>query len=134
MDYWNFAGCLWSYWFCFYIIDWFLFQDYWEDYNRWARDPKYVWFGKFLLNHSLFDCRKGISEDSYLLKSFFRGADLTKRERNELNDQGIHILNTKAIGYSSQYIYEGESYDELRKVSKFENNHLILETHGLWLN
>ena len=69
--------------------------------------------------------------DSDFINSFFRGAVLTEGERNELNDQGIHILNTKAIGYSSQCIYEGESYDELRKVSKFKVNHLILEDHGL---
>ena len=45
---------------------------------------------------------------------------MTERERNELNNQGIRILNTKAIGYSSQFIYQGyESYDELREVAKF---------------
>ena len=64
------------------------------------------------------------------LNSFFRGAILTEREKNELNNQGVLILNTKAIGYSSQLIYEGEDYDELRKVSKFKVNHLILGDHG----
>ena len=63
--------------------------------------------------------------DSDFINSFFRGAVLTEIERNELNDQGIHILNTKAIGYSSQFIYEVESYDQLRKVSKFKVHHLI---------
>ena len=53
---------------------------------------------------------------------FFRGAILTEIERNELNDQGIHILNTRAIGYSSQIIYRGYSYDALRKVAKFNLN------------
>ena len=51
---------------------------------------------------------------------------MTEREKNELNNQGIRILNTKATGYSTQFIYEGESYDELRKVSKFKVNHFIL--------
>ena len=63
--------------------------------------------------------------------SFIRGAVLTEGERNELNDQGIHILKTKAIGYSSQYIYRGYSYDDFRKVSRFKVNHLILGDHGL---
>ena len=58
-------------------------------------------------------------KDFDLINSFFRGAVLTERERNGLNDQGIHILNTKAIGYSSRHIYRGESYDKLRKLSKF---------------
>ena len=69
--------------------------------------------------------------DSDYINNFFRGAVLTEGEIKQLNDQGIHILKTKAIGYSSQLIYKGENYDELRKVSKFENNYLILETHGL---
>ena len=47
---------------------------------------------------------------------------MTEREKNELNTQGIHILNTKAIGYSSRYIYRGRNYDELRKVAKFNVN------------
>ena len=62
------------------------------------------------------------NEESHLINSFFRGAILTEKERNELNDQGIHILNTKAIGYSSQFIYRGDSYDALRKVEKFNFN------------
>ena len=69
--------------------------------------------------------------DSDFINSFFRGAVLTERERNELNDQGILIFNTKAIEYSSRLIYEGESYDELRKVSKFKVNNLIIGDHGL---
>ena len=63
--------------------------------------------------------------ESDLKNSFFRGAVLTAREKNELNNQGIHILNTNAIAYSSQFIYRGYSYDALRKVSKFKVNHLI---------
>ena len=61
---------------------------------------------------------------------------MTERERKELNNQGILILNTKAIGYSRRLAYEGEllrrtlGYDELRKVSKFKVNHFILEDHG----
>ena len=70
-------------------------------------------------------------KDSDLINSFFRGAVFTERERKVLNKQGIRILKTKAIGYSSQYIYEGESYDELRKVSKLKVNHLVLGDHGL---
>ena len=69
--------------------------------------------------------------ESDLINSFFRGAILTEKERTELNNQGIRILNTKAIGYSSKYINGGASYDKLRKVSKFKVNHLILETHGV---
>ena len=69
-------------------------------------------------------------KDFDLINISFRGAVLTETERKELNNQGVLILNTKAIGYSSQYIYEGESYDELRKVSKFKLNHLILGDHG----
>ena len=64
-------------------------------------------------------------------KKIFRGAGLTKRERKELNKQGIHILKKKAIRYSRQYTYGGDSYDELRKVSKFKNNNLISGDHGL---
>ena len=55
-------------------------------------------------------------KDSDLINICFRGAVLTERERNELNNQGIHILNTKAIGYSNQLIYRGYSYDQLRNV------------------
>ena len=44
---------------------------------------------------------------------FFRGAILTETERNELNNQGICILNQKAIEYSRQYIYEGDNNDKL---------------------
>ena len=90
----------------------------------------------FFLNQSSFDCRKCVHDfpemfqigvkDSDFNDISFRGAVLTEREKNELNNQGIRILNTKAIGYSSQYIYEGESYDELRKVSELKVNHLIL--------
>ena len=69
--------------------------------------------------------------DSDYINNFFRGAVLTEGEIKQLNDQGIHILKTKAIGYSSQYIFEGESYDELRKVSKLKVNQLILGDHGL---
>ena len=57
---------------------------------------------------------------------------MTERERNELNGQGILILNTKAIGYSSQYIYRGYSYNELRKVSKFEVYRLIVPAGKAW--
>ena len=46
----------------------------------------------------------------------FRGAVLTERERNELNNQGIRILSTTAIEYSNVFNYDGESYDELRKI------------------
>ena len=63
--------------------------------------------------------------DSDFINSFFRGAVLTERERNELNNQGIRILNTKAIGYSSQVTYGGDTYDELRKILKFKVHHLI---------
>ena len=63
--------------------------------------------------------------DSDFINSFFRGAVFTESERNELSNQGIRILNTKAIGYSNEYIYEGETYDELRKISKFKVHHLI---------
>ena len=63
------------------------------------------------------------NEESHLINSFFRGAILTEKERNELNNLGIRILNTRAIGYSSEFIYEGYSYDELREVSKFEAYH-----------
>ena len=59
---------------------------------------------------------------------------MTERERKELNNQGIYILETKAIEYSSQYIYEGENYDELRKVAKFNINPLILGDHDQWLD
>ena len=52
----------------------------------------------------------------------FRGAVLTDKERNELNKQGIHILKKKAIRYSSQLIYGGQSYDALRIVAKFNFN------------
>ena len=69
-------------------------------------------------------------KDSDLINICFRGAVLTEREKNELNNQGIRILKTKAIGYSSQYIYERESYDALRKFSKFKVNHLVLGDHG----
>ena len=60
---------------------------------------------------------------------------MTERERNELNNQGVLILNTKAIEYCRLAI-EGEllrrtlGYDELRKVSKFKVNHFILGDHG----
>ena len=56
---------------------------------------------------------------------------MTERERNELNNHGIRILETKAITYSSQIIYRGDSYDALRKVSKLKVNNLILGDHGL---
>ena len=68
--------------------------------------------------------------DSDFINSFFRGAVFTERVRNELNNQGIHILKTKAIGYSSRFIYRGRNYDELRKVSKLKVNNLILGDHG----
>ena len=61
-------------------------------------------------------------EGIWLRKWIFRCVVLTERERKELNNQGILILNTKAIGYSSQYIYRGDNYDALRKVSKFNFN------------
>ena len=61
----------------------------------------------------------------------FRGAVLTDKERNELNNLGIRILNTKAIGYSKRLNYRGDSYDALRKVSKFKVNHLIIGDHGV---
>ena len=60
------------------------------------------------------------------INSFFRGAILTERERNDLNNKGIHILKTKAIGYSSKVNYGGANYHELRKVSKFKVNHMIV--------
>ena len=47
---------------------------------------------------------------------------MTEIERNELNNKGIRILNTKAIRYSSQVVYRGRNYDELRKVAKFKVN------------
>ena len=47
---------------------------------------------------------------------------MTETERNELNTQGIHILKTKATGYSKQIIYRGDNYDALRKVAKFNFN------------
>ena len=65
-------------------------------------------------------------KDFDLINISFRGAVLTETEKNESINQGVLILSTKAIGYSSQYIYEGESYDELRNVSKFKVNHLIV--------
>ena len=55
---------------------------------------------------------------------------LTERERNDLNDQGIRILNKNAIGYSSRYIYRGEKYDQLRKVSKFEAYYWFVADDG----
>ena len=67
--------------------------------------------------------------DSDFINSFFRGAVFTERERNELSNQGIHILKTKAIGYSSQSIYRGGSYNQLRKVSKLKFSNLILGDH-----
>ena len=77
-------------------------------------------------------------KDSELIAICLRGAVLTERERNELNNKGIRILTTKAIGYSSQFIYEGESYDELRKVSKFEvsfyGSSLLLASYRQRLN
>ena len=57
---------------------------------------------------------------------FFRAVFLAKRKRKKLNKKGIRILNKKAIGYSNRYIYRGYGYDELRKVLKFEVNHLII--------
>ena len=71
---------------------------------------------------SQMNCHNWIFKDFDLIYSFFRGAVLTERERNELNDQGIHILNTKAIGYSSLHKYRGRNYDEHRKVAKFNFN------------
>ena len=85
-------------------------------------------------NFRLSDWRQWISVNSDLINSFLRGAILTERERNELNNRGIRILNTRAIGYSSQFTYRGGSYDKLRKVSKFKVNHLILGDHVVWLN
>ena len=70
-------------------------------------------------------------KDSDLIDISFRGAVLTEREKNELNNQGIRILETKANEYSNEYFYEGESYDELRKVFKFKINQVILGDHGL---
>ena len=58
------------------------------------------------------------------------GAILTERERNELNNQGIRILETKAIRYSSQVTYGGGSYDELRKVSKLEAYYWFVADDG----
>ena len=80
--------------------------------------------------HSSLDCRK----DSDLIKSFFRGAVLTENERNEFNKMGIFILNAKGIGYSSQFIYGGSSYDELRTVSKFEVNPRVRAGKSMFLN
>ena len=57
-------------------------------------------------------------KDSDPIKISFRGAVLKEREKNELNNQGICILE-------SQFINEGKSYDELRKISKFEVNHQV---------
>ena len=45
---------------------------------------------------------------------------MTEREINELNENGIRILKTKAIGY------RGKNYDQLREVSKFEVYHWIV--------
>ena len=65
--------------------------------------------------------------DSDFINSFLRGAVLTERERNEFNNKGICIMDTKAMRYSNRLIYEGESYDELRKVSKIYAK-LIMES------
>ena len=73
-----------------------------------------------------------IFKDSDPINIFFRGAISTEKERNELNDQGIRILSTRAIGYSSRYIYEGQSYDEFRKVLKFEVYHRIVRAGKAW--
>ena len=43
------------------------------------------------------------------------GAVLTEIEKRDLNNRGIHILNTKAISYS-EWSFQGWNFDELRKV------------------
>ena len=47
LDYWNYAGWLWSYWHSFHISDWFLFRGYFIFYNCWTRDLKFILFGNF---------------------------------------------------------------------------------------
>ena len=129
LDFANYAGWFWSYRHSFCINDWFLFRYYWRNYNRWTRDPSFVWLGKFFKSQLIWLSQIRL-KDYEFINICFRGAVLTERERNELNNQGIRILNTKAIEYSTKLIYRGYSYDQLRKVSKFEAYYWFVAVDG----
>ena len=54
----------------------------------------------------------------YLRTNYFRGAFLSRKERNDLDKQGMEILRQKGINHSKNenFNYENESYDKLRQV------------------